>query len=276
VSLVGLAAGLASAAVFGVAAVAQAGTARGYDEASDRIGGFWVRALRDARMWAVVMAYYLGFVLHAVAIWLLPLYFAQALVSLSLPMASLASGRVDGRLGARRWASVGLVTLGLVLLALGAGEPGSVVTEGSFAVALWAGVAVLALTSTVGARLGGPALGLLAGLGYAGSAIAVRGVGLPVESAVIWAAIAVPSFSVVAFWLYSLGMRRTTVSSVTASMIVVQTFLPAAIGIALLGDAVRPGWAGSVALGLALATTGAVFLSRSQPDHELLADSAPQ
>ena len=44
-----------------------------------------VRSLRDGRMMLVVAAYLVGFVLHAVAIWLLPLYLAQALVAMSLP-----------------------------------------------------------------------------------------------------------------------------------------------------------------------------------------------
>ena len=148
-SLLGLGAGLASAAVFGIAAVVQAGSVRGYDASSDRIHGFWLRAIRDLRMWAVVFAYYAGFVLHAVAIWLLPLYLAQALVSLSLPVASLAASRLDARLDAGRWLSVGLVSVGLILLALGAGEPGEFVSGSGFAVVLWVCVVALAVAWTL-------------------------------------------------------------------------------------------------------------------------------
>ena len=43
----------------------------------------------------VVAAYLVGFVLHAAAIWLLPLYLAQALVAMSLPVTALASHRVE-------------------------------------------------------------------------------------------------------------------------------------------------------------------------------------
>ena len=38
----------------------------------------------------VVAAYLVGFVLHAVAIWLLPLYLAQAAVAMSLPVTAFA------------------------------------------------------------------------------------------------------------------------------------------------------------------------------------------
>jgi hypothetical protein len=257
--VLGLTAGLLSAAVFGVAAVVQAHAVRRYDERPGLIG-FVVRSVRDVRMMLVVAAYLVGFVLHAVAIWWLPLYLAQALVAMSLPVTALASHRVEDSLRRSGWLAVGLVTAGLVLLSLGAGDPGEVVTTTTFVLLLWAGVAVLALASLAGGRLSGPLLGLLAGLGYAGSAISVRGVGTPVESAVVAAALAVPSFSLVAFWLYSVGMQGTAVPSTTASLIVAQTFVPAAVGVALLGDGVRAGWWPAVALGLLLSTVGAVLL----------------
>ena len=274
--LLGLAAGLLSAGVFGVAAVVQAHAVRRHPETPDRLAGFVVRSLRDIRMMLVVAAYLVGFLLHAVAIWLLPLYLAQALVSGSLPVAALASRRVEDALSRAGWLAVALVTVGLVLLSLGAGAPGAIVTTTTFVVLLWSGVAVLALASIVGGRrLTGPVLGLLAGLGYSGSAISVRGVGTPVEAAVVVAALAVPSFSLVAFWLYSLGMHGTAVPSTTASMIVAQTFVPAAVGVAFLGDGVRDGWWPAVVVGLVLSTSGAVVLAlRHNPDVRSPASSA--
>jgi drug/metabolite transporter (DMT)-like permease len=281
----GVAAGLLSATIFGVGAVVQAHAVRRFDTAPDTLTGFWLRAVRDGRTWAVVIAYLAGFVLHAVAIWLLPLYLAQATVSMSLPVTALASARVAETLDRRHWGAVGVVTLGLVMLSLGAGEPGSVVTSTRFAVALWAGVAVLALCSLGARHLSGSALGALAGLGYAGSAISVRGVGIPIEPLVVVAALGVPAYSVLAFWLYSLGMRRSAVSSTTAALIVMQTFVPAAIGVAFLGDGIRPGWMPIVIAGLVLATAGAISLSRrslessataSSPDPARLPPPAPR
>ena len=273
--LLGLAAGLLSATVFGLAAVVQAHVVRRHPDSPDRLVGFVVRSLRDVRMMLVVAAYLVGFLLHAVAIWLLPLYLAQALVAMSLPVSALASRRVEDALHRTGWVAVGLVTTGLVLLSLGAGEPGAVVTTTTFVSLLWLGVAALALASLAGRRLAGPLLGLLAGLGYAGSAISVRGVGVPVETAVVAAALAVPSFSIVAFWLYSLGMHGAAVPSTTASLIVAQTFVPAAVGVAFLGDGVRDGWWPAVAVGLSLSTVGAVLLAlRHAPDVRSPASSA--
>jgi hypothetical protein len=267
VTLLGVALGLLSATVFGVAAVVQARAVRGFETSPDGLWGFVARSVRDVRTMLVVAAYLVGFVLHAGAIWLLPLYLAQALVAMSLPVTALASHRVEDRLHRAGWWAVGVVTLGLILLSLGAGEPGDVVTTTTFAVPLWIGVAALGLASAAGRHLPGPVLGLLAGLGYAGSAISVRGIGTPLETAVVVAALAVPSFSLVAFWLYSLGMHRAAVPATTASLIVAQTFVPAAVGVALLGDGVREGWWPAVTVGLLLATGGAAVLGvQAGPD----------
>lgn len=261
----GLAAGLLSAAVFGVAAVVQADAVRRYGASPTGLPGFVTRSLRDGRMMLVVAAYLVGFLLHAVAIWLLPLYLAQAIVAMSLPVTALASHRVEDALHRSGWVAVGVVTLGLVLLSLGAGEPGEVVTTGRFVALVWLAAAVLAVASLAGRHLGGPVLGLLAGLGYAGSAISVRGVGAPVDAVVVLAALAVPSISLVAFWLYSLGMHGTAVPATTASLIVAQTFVPALVGVAFLGDGVRDGWWPAVAVGLVLSTCGAVALGLRSP-----------
>ena len=272
----GIGLGLLSAAVFGVAAVVQAQAVRGFETTPDGLFGFVARSVRDVRTMLVVAAYLVGFVLHAAAIWLLPLYLAQSLVAMSLPVTALASHRVEDALPRTGWLAVGVVTLGLVLLSLGAGDPGDVQTTTVFVVVLWIGVAALGAASIVGRHLAGPVLGLLAGLGYAGSAISVRGIGTPVDGVVVVAALAVPCFGLVAFWLYSLGMHRAAVPSTTASLIVAQTFVPAAVGVALLGDGVRDGWWPAVSVGLLLSTAGAVVLGRqkSRVDGEALNDAS--
>jgi drug/metabolite transporter (DMT)-like permease len=261
----GILLGLVSAAIFGVAAVVQAKAVRGFESSPDGLWGFVARSVRDVRTMLVVAAYLVGFVLHATAIWLLPLYLAQALVAMSLPVTAIASHRVEDRLHRSGWLAIAIVTLGLVFLSLGAGDPGEVVTHSTFVVALWVGVALLAAASMANRHLHGPLLGLLAGLGYAGSAIAVRGVGTPIGAGVVVAALAVPAFSLVAFWLYSLGMHRAAVPATTASLIVAQTFVPAAIGVAVLGDGVRDGWWPAVIVGLLLATGGAAALGVRSP-----------
>lgn len=260
--VVGLAAGLLSAAFFGVGAVAQAHAVRRQQTSPDNLFLFLARSLRDSWTMLVVLTYLAGFVLHAVAIWLLPLYLAQAAVAMSLPVTAMTAGRVNERLTRAHWSAIAAVIIALVLLAIGSGQAGSLLTSTQFAVVLWSGIVVLAGLSWWRRHLGGSALGALAGLGYSGSAVAVRGVGAPLETAVVLSALAVPVYSLIAFWLYSLAMNRAAVSSATAPLIVAQTFVPAAVGVLFLNDGVRPGWWPAVVGGLLLASAGAIRLSR--------------
>ena len=122
--VVGLAAGLAAAGLFGWAAVVQARAVRAMAEAAERLGSFVRAGVRDPLILLVVGAYLAGFALHAVAIWLLPLYLAQAAISLSMPSTAVLSVRqLHEPLGPSRWTAVGAVTLGIALLALGAAPP---------------------------------------------------------------------------------------------------------------------------------------------------------
>lgn len=262
--VVGLVAGLVGAVLFGVGAVVQAHAVRRLERSPDRLASFVAVAVRDPLTLTVVGMYLTGFVLHAVAIWTMPLYLAQAAVAMSLPVTAVASRVLHERLSPVHWSALAVVTAGLVLLALGSGDPGPVITTPAFVAGLGATVVVLALLSRLGAGLGGAALGSLAGLGYAGSAIAVRGVDASVDTLVVAAALAVPLLSVLAFWMYSLGMGRAPVSSVTAPLIVLQTGVPAVVGVALLGDQVREGWWPAVVAGLVLAVSGAILLSREE------------
>ena len=72
---------------------------------------------------------------------------------------------------------------------------------------------------------------------------------------------ALPAYGLVAFWLYSVALDRSPVSAASAPLIVVQTFVPAVVGVVLLGDGVRDGWWPAIVAGLLLATIGAVVLS---------------
>jgi drug/metabolite transporter (DMT)-like permease len=182
---------------------------------------------------------------------------------MSLPVTAVVSTlTLHEHLSPSDWWALGAVTAGLVLVSLGSGEAGDVLVTPEFAGLLAAGLVVLVAVSLARHRVGGAGLGAIAGLGYSASAIAVRGVDTDVSLLVVVAALAVPSYSLVAFWLYSLGMDRAGVSAVTAPLIVLQTFVPALVGVWLLGDTVRDGWWPVVGCGLVLATAGAIGLSR--------------
>jgi drug/metabolite transporter (DMT)-like permease len=257
----GLVAGLAAAALFGVGAVVQAHAVRRQDQRPHGLRDFVRVSLRDRWTIGVVVAYLLGFVLHVVAIWGLPLYLAQATIAMSLPVTAVTSRVLHERLQPVHWWAVLLVSVGLVLLSLGSGEPGALFTSVWFAVALWAGVVMLLLTARVGVRWSGPVIATLAGLGYTGSAVAVRGTESATDLVGVAAGLSIGVYGLLGFWLYSVALDRAPVSTASAPLIVTQTFLPAFIGVALLDDGVRPGWWPGIVVGLVLATAGAIVLS---------------
>ncbi len=265
----GLLAGLTGAVLFGLGAVILAHAVRRHVWSAERLPDFVRQGVRDPWTMLVVAMYVTGWALHVVAIWLLPLYLAQATVAMSLAVTALASRVLREHLGPRDWVSLAAVTGGTVLLAAGSGAAGPTHTSSTFAA--WLGIAFVAYclaavigVSSRGTALGGSVLGALAGLGYAASAIAVRGLGWPPEGVMAVAALVVPAVSVVAFWLYFLGMDRAGAAAVAGPLIVAQTFVPAVVGVVLLGDGVRADWWPLLAVGLVAATAGAVSLARGQ------------
>ena len=164
-TLVGLAAAVVAAGLFGVAAVLQAHGVRQETEPMDTLREFVSTALRNRLILAVVAAYLAGFVLHAVSIWYLPLYLAQSAVALSLPVTALSAARLRERLGVREWSAVLGIVVGLVLVSFGSGDPGAGRSSPLFALLLWVGVVLLLGFGFRGRWLGAGAIGAVAGLG---------------------------------------------------------------------------------------------------------------
>lgn len=269
----GILSALISAALFGVAAVVQARAMRGLPDAELGLGRFVRAALRSSPLLAVVAAYLAGFVLHAVALLLLPLYLAQASISLSLPVTAVISVLwLHERLDRSGWLAVVAVLVGLVLVAAGAGPVEHTTSTGTLVVvgAVW--VTVLALGTRVALGRGAGLLGAWAGLGYAGSAVTTRGLSGEELLLSALALVLVAALGLVAFWLYSVALGRTDVASSTAPLIVMQTCIPAVIGVVAFGDTVRDGWAVVVIGGLVLALTGAIHLGRQPGAAEPAAD----
>jgi drug/metabolite transporter (DMT)-like permease len=262
--LVGLAAAAAAAASFGLAAVLQ-GVATASNPVREVLDPrLLLELLRTRAFRAAIAGNVLGFLLHVAALQSLPLFLVQAVISSSVVVTAVVSARVlRDRLSRPHKAAIGAVCLGLVLLALAAGEGSAHPTSSELVPGLFA---VLVLVGLVGAALGrvraawaSGALGLLAGVGFALVAIGARI--LPELSPA--ALVRAPATYLVAvsgglaFLLYANAMQRGSVTRSTAAMVVTQTAVPAAVVLALLGDRVRDGFAAVGVLGLVLAV-GAV------------------
>ena len=227
--------------------------------------GFVRAAVRSWPLLAVVGAYLAGFALHAVALYLLPLYLAQASISLSLPVTAVVSAIWLGeRLGHRAagWRSVAVIG-GLVLVAAGAGGVQHTTSTATLVGAGTIWLLVLALGARPALAGGAGILGAWSGLGYAGSAVTTRGLSADDVLFSVLALVVVSALGLVAFWLYSVALRRTDVASSTAPLIVMQTCIPAVVGVVAFGDSVRSGWGAAVVAGLLVSIVGAIHLGRA-------------
>jgi hypothetical protein len=261
--ILGLVSALGSASLFGVAAVVQAHAMRALPEGELGLLGFVRAALRSWPLLAVVATYLAGFALHAVALWLLPLYLAQASISLSLPVTAIVSAvALHERLDLGRWLAVAGVISGLVLVAAGAGTVEHTASTATLVGvgALW--LLVLAIGAPVSLAGSAGVLGTWSGLGYAGSAVTTRGLSADDLAFSVLALMVVSALGLVAFWLYSVALGRTDVASSTAPLIVMQTCIPSVVGVVAFGDTVRSGWSAAVVAGLALSVAGAIHLGR--------------
>ena len=222
--VVGLGAALMAAVLFGVGAVMQAVAARRH-------------GLLSPMMALVAGLYVVGWLLHLVAIARTPLYVAQVGTAMSLAVTALLASSVVGEpLGRRHWVAIGAQTGGLALLALAAGDVGHHDFDRPHTVGLYVVlVCLLALgivTVRRSGRRGGVLLATLAGIAYAGSPVASRALVEPsIDAATVAPALTIGLYGLLGFWLYSLALTRTSITAATAPVVLLQTVLPALIGI---------------------------------------------
>ena len=265
--LVGLGCALGAALLYGAAGVGQAVASRRLPPPEDGLVRLTVAALRDRLMLAVIVAYLVGAALHLAAIELTPLYLAQAAIAASLPVTALvAAVTIREALTPVDWAAILVTGVGIALLAVGAGDAGSGDHEPSFVVGLYVGLAVVVVLGLAAYRASGPwsgaTLGLLGGVAYSGTTLAARALGSSDGTLRTGALVLVLCvFGVLGFWLYSFALQRVSVTGATAPLILAETVVPAAVGIALLGDTVPSGSWPMLTVALVLAMGGAVWLS---------------
>ncbi len=267
--LLGLGAALAAAVLYGVAAVLQATGARRVavpHRLDPRVMG---RILRQPVTMVAVTLMLGGFILHLVALRLVPLFLAQAGIAVSLVVTALLAVLLfRDRLSATEWAAIAAAVLGLVLLSASAGKVGPDRAGHGLIVTLFCTVAVLAVLASLAARSVSPAgtaaLGVLAGLGYAVVGISARVLPDLRPGDVLRApsAYTLALAGGLAFFLYSLALQRGSVTLATTPMIVTQTLTPALVGVLVLGDGIRSGWVPAAMVGIVATLAGATALVR--------------
>jgi drug/metabolite transporter (DMT)-like permease len=267
--LLGLTTALVATVCFGFACVFQARGARAAPHA-DRVRAGLLAAL--LRSWPFLLGTLLdiaGFALSIVALRTLPLFLVQAVTNASLAVTALAAVRLLGaRLRRTDVGAVAAVVAGLVLLAAAAGHEGTRHAGPGFHAALLGTALVTLLLTALTARRDGngaaAVLGLLAGVGFGLTSLAVRVIDPagPVGLLTDPATYALCLGGLGGYLAYALALQRGTVTAATAAGTVAETFGPALVGVLALGDAARPGWAWPAVAGFAIAVGGTVVLSR--------------
>jgi drug/metabolite transporter (DMT)-like permease len=281
----GLIAAAGIAICYGLATVLQSVGAR-RTQASDGLDpGLLLRLLRSVPYLIGLALDGAGFILTVVALQTLPLFVVEAFTAAALAVTAVAAAVwLKLPLSRAEWVGVGGVVAGLVMLGLSAGEDEQV------ALATWqqwlplvAGIGLLGLTA-VGARVPGRAgvaiLGALAGLGFGLVGIATRTLQEPITVTGVLtdpSAYGIVVAGAVSLLALATALQRGSVTQATAAMVVAETVIPSAIGLAFLGDRIRPGYELIAGIGLLLAIIGAVALARlgELPEDEEPAPADP-
>ncbi len=211
-----------------------------------------------------------GFAASVLALRTLPLFLVQCAVAASVGVtALLAAAFLDVRLTRIQTGALAGLGVGLTLLAVAAtAQRGSPLSSAGG----WALLGALGGVAALGAAgLRGPGdraaaiLAAAAGLGYAGVGIAARVLVIPASLVRLLtepAFFALLGYGVLGTLLFAAALQRGSVTVVAAVTFAVETIVPAAIGLAVLGDSARPGFAPVAALGFVLTLAGALALAR--------------
>lgn len=265
----GLVAASAAAVCYGYASILQARAATVAGAAAGVDPRLLARLATQLPFLASLLLDGFAFALHVVALRSLPLFVAQAVLACSVAVTALLSVRLLGaRLRPPEWVAVAGVCLGLVVLAVSAGPEGHQAVRRSFDWFLLGAVALPLGAGMVAARVPGWAAPVLLG---AAAGLAFSIVGVAARLLPGWAPAALltdpASYALLlagpgGFLLYATALQRGSVTAATAPVVVMETLVPALVGVLLLGDRARGGGALPAALGLTLVVAGCVTLAR--------------
>lgn len=220
-----------------------------------------------------ILVDFLGWLCAVVALRSLPVFAVQAIIGGSIAVTAVAGARINETVLDRTTkAGVAACLAGLIVVAgsAGSGHPpiaSLLVNYVLIGQLLVLGVIVLVLRHFHRAW----PLALVAGLGFGGTALAVRAAHVEITAQNPVALLGQPAiYLVVGYWVvgmigYSAALSRGDVGVVTAVFIVTEVVVPGVIGILLLGDPIRSGWVWPFVIGLAISVTGVVVLARRPP-----------
>jgi drug/metabolite transporter (DMT)-like permease len=265
---------------FGAAVLYGAGTvlqAAGVRRGAGSTALSWWGRVWAGRLYAVgLLLDGLGFLASLAALRSLPLFVVQSAIASSVAVtALLAAVFLGSRLDRSEVVALAAVGVGLVVLATDAREGRATGLSATGTVLLVGGLVPVVVLAVLASRLrtpvAAPLLALTAGLAFAGTGVAARVLRVPqawwraAASPVTWS---LAGYSVVALVCYGLALQRGSVTRVAAVTFTVETVVPAAVGLAWLGDHVRAGHAGTAGLAFLLTLAGCLRLAGTTGELE--------
>jgi len=270
------AAALLCAVCYGLASVLQSIGARRV-EASEAIDA------RSLARIATQLPYLIGLGLDGTA-WLLsllalaqlPLFVVQAMVAGAIGFTVLFAALFQHlRPTARQIAFIVVLALGLLGLALSGAPEEARRTSPAYAWGMWVGVIAIALFGALVAKKmrgdrAAAALGCLSGLAFGGTALCARALVADVSISdlrdpLLWGMLAYGALGLIFF---ASALQRGSVTVATAWLFTAETVVPSIIGLTILGDSARPGFALIAAISFVVTIVAAVGLTLVSPPME--------
>jgi drug/metabolite transporter (DMT)-like permease len=281
--VIGLLLALGTALATGLASVLQALAARGSNEDAADLHRLFLSPMYLAGTALDVV----GFGCFVTALHWLPLFLVQCAATASVGVTAVF-GRfwLGNRL--RRWQVGALVGLaaGLVLLAGGAkahaAQPMARHDQWWLLVAALAVGFVAAFVASASGPYAGAAMAAMAGLAFAGTGVASRvlsTIGSVHDVISEPASYGLLVFGVIGMTLFAASLQKSAVTTATAALFGVETPAASAVGLLVLGDASRHGWAVPTAIGFVVTLGCALVLALTRdakPDGTPVAHSDAQ
>lgn len=264
------------AVCYGLASVLQSIGARRV-EASDSIDA------RSLARIATQIPYLIGlgldgtaWVLSLLALAQLPLFVVQAMVAGAIGFTVLFAALFQHlRPTSRQIAFIGVLAAGLLGLALSGAPEEARSTPPAYSWGMWAGVIVIAVLGALAAKKmrgdhAAAALGCLSGLAFGGTALCARALVADVSISdlrdpLLWGMLAYGALGLIFF---ASALQRGSVTVATAWLFTAETVVPSIIGLTILGDSARPGYALIAAVSFIVTIVAAVGLTLVSPPME--------
>jgi drug/metabolite transporter (DMT)-like permease len=265
-----------AALCFGLGTVLEATAARRSEASTGIDPKLLVGLLRQPAFLGSMTATVFGVGASYVAYRDLPIFVVQAALASAVGIATVISAFAhDEPITGQVRLGIGAIIGGIALLAVSSGEQSAPDPSLGFRIGLLAAaVAFVGVALVVGRRPGGSSvdvalLGVTAGLLFGASNVGLRVMRgfAPLDLLGDPAAWATGLGGVGGILVLATALQRGSVALAAGSVTTSETVVPALIGILLLDERPRPGWALPAALGFVVAVAGAVVLSREAEIH---------